>query len=175
MSVSPVQKLHQLGQSIWYDNIQRRLLMDGTLQGMIQQGEIWGVTSNPTIFNHAITQSNDYEDAITVMAWAGLSSPEIFWNLAVEDVQLAADLFLPVFQSTNGMDGYVSLEVDPRLANDARKTVTEALKLWRRVDRPNLMIKIPATRQGLKAIRVAIAAGINVNVTLIFRGSVMLK
>lgn len=162
------QKLLESGQSLWYDNIQRALIKNGTLKQMIELGEIRGITSNPTIFNMAISKSRDYDSAIAPMAWAGWSAEEMFYQLAVEDIQSAADLFLPLYQESHGADGYVSLEVSPYLARDAQGTLQEALALWKRVDRPNLMIKIPATREGLTAIREAIAQGINVNVTLIF-------
>ena len=164
-----IAQLHELGQSLWFDNIQRRLLENGVLAKMIQDGDIRGVTSNPSIFNNAIAKTNDYDAALKPMAWAGWSAEEIFWQLAVEDIQAAADLFKPLYDSTHGGDGYVSLEVNPYLANDTEKTVSEARRLWTLVDRPNLMVKIPATQAGIPAIQQAIAAGINVNVTLIFR------
>ncbi len=166
--MSAIQKLHKLGQSLWYDNIQRRLIENGELAGMIRRGEIRGVTSNPTIFHNAIARSHDYDSSLTPMAWAGWSAEEIFYQLAIEDIRAAADLFAPLYQESAGGDGYVSLEVSPYLANDAQGTLSEAKLLWARVDRPNLMIKIPATRAGLPAIRDAIAAGMNINVTLIF-------
>ncbi len=160
--------LHKLGQSLWYDNIQRSLLDNGQLKGMIDRGEIKGVTSNPSIFHNAIAKTNDYDAALKPLAWSGLSAEEIFWELAVKDIQDAADLFLPLYQETNKKDGYVSLEVSPFLARDSKGTASEAKRLWKKVNRPNLMIKIPATKEGLPAIRESIAAGINVNVTLIF-------
>ncbi len=163
-----IAKLHTLGQSLWYDNIQRRLLENGALAKMIRDGDIRGVTSNPSIFNNAIAKTNDYDAALKPMAWAGWGAEEIFWQLAVEDIQAAADLFRPLYDSTNGGDGYVSLEVNPYLANDTEKTISEARRLWALVNRPNLMVKIPATQAGIPAIQQAIAAGINVNVTLIF-------
>lgn len=163
-----IAQLHALGQSLWYDNIQRRLLENGGLAKMIRDGDIRGVTSNPSIFNNAIAKSSDYDSALKPMAWAGWGAEEIFWQLAVEDIQAAADLFRPLYDSTKGGDGYVSLEVSPYLANDTEKTVSEARRLWALVDRPNLMVKIPATKAGIPAIQQAIAAGINVNVTLIF-------
>jgi transaldolase len=162
------QKAYQLGQSIWYDNIQRRLLENGELAGMIEQGEIYGVTSNPSIFHNSIAKSGDYDAALIPLAKAGKSAVEIFEALAVEDIRQAADLFASLYESTDGGDGFVSLEVDPDLANNTEKTLSEAKRLWKLVDRPNLMIKIPATKEGLPAITAAIAAGINVNVTLIF-------
>jgi len=166
--MNAIKKLYELGQSIWYDNIQRGLLESGELADMIQRGDIYGVTSNPSIFQNAIARTNDYDAALKSMAWAGWSSIDIFYQLAVEDIQAAADLFTPLYQQTHGGDGYVSLEVSPYLANDTQGTIEEVRRLWQRVDRPNLMVKIPATMAGIPAIRAAIAEGINVNVTLIF-------
>lgn len=161
-------RLLEAGQSVWYDNIQRSLLKNGALAGMIQRGEIRGVTSNPTIFMNAITKSQDYDDSLLPLIGSGLSDEEIFFRLAIEDIQAAADLFLPLYQQTGGGDGYVSLEVSPYLANDTARTLSQAKELWQRVNRPNLMVKIPATKAGIPAVTDAIAAGINVNVTLIF-------
>jgi len=164
------QKLYASGQSIWYDNIQRSLLgeRNGGLAGMIARGEIRGVTSNPTIFMNAIVKSQDYDDGLYPLAKAGKKAEEIFWRLAIEDIQRAADLFRPMYDESDGGDGYVSLEVNPYLAQDAQGTVAAAQWIWQRVNRPNLMVKIPATWAGLSAIAGAIAAGINVNATLIF-------
>lgn len=161
-------KLLEFGQSVWYDNIQRSLLKNGELAGMIQRGEIRGVTSNPSIFMNAITKSQDYDSSLLPLVKTGQSPEEIFFQLAIEDIQDAADLFLPLYQQSGGGDGYVSLEVNPFLANDTANTLAQVKKLWQRVNRPNLMIKIPATNKGLPAITAAIEAGINVNVTLIF-------
>lgn len=163
-----VQQLAELGQSLWYDNIERGLLENGGMAGMIDRGEIRGVTSNPTIFMNAITRSADYDAGLAPLVEAGHSAEDIFWQLAIEDIQAAADLFLPLYRQTDGGDGFVSLEVNPALAHDTEATLHEAQTLWHRVDRPNLMVKIPATQAGIPAIRAAIAAGINVNVTLIF-------
>jgi len=162
------QQLHQFGQSIWYDNVERRLLNNGELADMIARGEIRGVTSNPTIFMNAVTKSNDYDAGLAPLAKAGKTGEEIFWDLAIEDIQAAADLLRPLYEASNKEDGYVSLEVNPYLANDTQATLSEAKRLWKRVNRPNLMVKIPATVEGLPAILYAIEAGINVNVTLIF-------
>jgi transaldolase len=162
------QQLHQVGQSIWYDNVERRLLNNGELAGMIARGEIRGVTSNPTIFMNAITRSHDYDAGLVPLAKAGKTGEEIFWDLAIEDIQAAADLLRPVYEESSKGDGYVSLEVNPYLANDTQATLSEAKRLWKRVNRPNLMVKIPATVEGLPAIMFATEAGINVNVTLIF-------
>jgi transaldolase len=166
--VNTTQQLHAARQSVWYDNIQRGLLRSGELAGMIARGEIRGVTSNPTIFMNAITKSQDYDAGLVPLAKAGLKAEDIFWQLAIEDIQAAADLFRPLYEQSVAGDGYVSLEVSPYLAHDTEGTLAEAKRLWQRVGRPNLMIKIPATVAGLPAITAAIAAGINVNVTLIF-------
>lgn len=166
--MNTVQQLHIAGQSVWYDNIQRGLLVNGELAGMIARGEIRGVTSNPTIFMNAIVKSHDYDAGLIPLAKAGKGAEEIFWQLAVEDIQAAADLFRPLYDETAGGDGYVSLEVNPYLAHDAEGTFEAAKWIWQRVNRPNLMVKIPATKAGLPAITAAIAEGINVNVTLIF-------
>lgn len=166
--MNTTQQLHQLGQSVWYDNIQRSLLKNGELAGMISRGEIRGVTSNPSIFMNAITSSDEYDTDLLPLGQSGMDALEIFFTLAIEDIQAAADLFLPLYQQTNGGDGYVSLEVSPYLAYDPNATFSQAKQLWERVNRPNLMIKIPATQAGVPAITRAITSGINVNVTLIF-------
>jgi len=161
-------KLLEAGQSVWYDNIQRSLLKNGEMAGMIQRGEIRGVTSNPTIFMNAITKSQDYDASLLPLTGTGLSTEEKFFKLAIEDIQAATNLFLQLYQQTKGGDGFVSLEVSPYLANDTASTLAQAKELWKRVNRPNLMIKIPATKAGIPAIADAIAAGLNINVTLIF-------
>lgn len=166
--MSSVIQLHLLGQSIWYDNLKRSLIQDGTIQGMIERREILGITSNPSIFESAIKSDDDYDADLQAMSWAGLSSEEMFYTLAIKDIQDAADLFLPYYKASNGADGFVSLEVNPNLADDTQGTIAEAKWLWAEVNRPNLMVKIPATKAGLPAITEAIAAGVNVNVTLIF-------
>lgn len=166
--MNPVHRLLEVGQSVWYDNIQRALLQNGSLEGMIRRGEIRGVTSNPTIFMNAITKSRDYDNSLTPLVGSGLSPEQVFFHLAIEDIQAATDLFSTLYQESSRGDGYVSLEVSPDLANDADGTFQQAKELWRRVDRPNLMIKIPATQEGLPAISQAVAAGLNINVTLIF-------
>jgi transaldolase len=163
-----ISEMKLIGQSIWYDNIERKLLDDGTLAGMVERGEISGITSNPSIFNNAISNSNEYDQEIESLTRKGVSREDIYERLAVRDIQRAADLFLPLYQDTNGADGYVSLEVSPYLAHETEQTISDAKKLWKMVDRPNLMIKIPATLEGLPAITEVISAGINVNVTLIF-------
>ncbi len=168
MSKSSLQQLVDAGQSPWLDNIDRRLLKDGGLAQLITDGDVTGVTSNPTIFNNAIGGSRIYDETIQPMALAGSDPESIFFQLAIEDIRNAADLFRPIYDQTKGADGYVSLEVSPKLAHSTRKTVEQAKWLWQLLDRPNVMIKIPATLQGLPAITAVIAEGINVNVTLIF-------
>lgn len=168
MSKSSLQQLVDAGQSPWLDNIDRRLLKDGGLAKLIAEGDVTGVTSNPTIFNNAIGGSRIYDETIQPMALAGSDTESIFFQLAIEDIRDAADLFRPIYDQTNGADGYVSLEVSPKLARSTKKTVEQAKWLWNLLDRPNVMIKIPATLQGLPAITSVIAEGINVNVTLIF-------
>ena len=166
--MSAADKLHILGQSVCYDNIRRSLIVDGTLMDMIERRDILGLTSNPSIFMKAIANSDDYKTDLQPMALAGLEPLDIFYRLAIQDVQDVADLFRPYYDASGGADGYVSLEVNPRLAQDTEGTIKEALWLWEIVDRPNLFVKIPGTKEGLPAITEAIAAGININVTLIF-------
>ncbi|MFC2064961.1 transaldolase [Chloroflexota bacterium] len=165
---NPIQEVINLGQSIWFDNIQRRAIKNGELKYLIDSGDIRGITSNPSIFNQAITNSDDYDEDIKNLAANGLNSQEVFWKLAVKDIQDASDLFLPLYYETKGKDGFVSLEVNPEYSQDPTATFLEAKGLWAEVDRPNLMIKIPATQKCIPAIKESIAFGINVNVTLIF-------
>ena len=165
---NPLVELQKLGQSPWHDNIRRELLTSGKLRKMVENGDVTGLTSNPTIFEQAIGGSDHYDDQLRELARRGRKAEEIFDALAIEDIRNAADVFRIVFDRTNGLDGYVSLEVAPRWANDTETTVREAHRLWKAVDRPNLMIKVPATRPGLPAIRRCIADGLNINVTLIF-------
>jgi transaldolase len=165
---SPIQQLHTLGQSLWYDNIQRRLLESGELANLIGRGDIRGITSNPSIFHNAIANTDDYDSALLPLAWSGWKAEQIFWQLAIEDIRRACDLFLPLYQASEGADGYVSLEVSPTLAHQTDATLAQVRQLWEWVKRPNLMVKIPATPEGIPAVRAAIAAGINVNITLIF-------
>ncbi len=166
--MDPVQQIHQLGQSIWYDNIQRGMLLHGHLKELVQGGVIRGVTSNPSIFQNAIANSDEYDPEIQNMSWSGLPAEEIYLQLAIEDIKNAADLFLPLYKTTAGHDGFVSLEVSPKLAMDTEATVREAQELWRLINRPNLMIKIPATTPGLPAMTACLEMGININATLIF-------
>jgi transaldolase len=160
--------LHNLGQSLWLDNITRDLLNSGTLKRYIDELSVTGLTSNPTIFDHAIKNSSSYDAAIRKKLDEGKSGEELFFELAVEDLTRAADLFRPVFDRTNGVDGWVSLEVSPLLAHDAASTLAAAKSLHARAGGPNLLIKIPGTKEGLPAIEESIFAGVPINVTLLF-------
>jgi transaldolase len=162
------QKLHNLGQSLWLDNITRDLLESGTLRYYRDELSVTGLTSNPTIFDQAIKNSPSYDDAIRQKLADGKSGEELFFELALEDLMLAADLFRPVHDHTSGVDGWVSLEVSPLLAHDTSSTVAEAKDLHAKANRPNLFIKIPGTKEGLPAIEEAIFAGVPINVTLLF-------
>ena len=160
--------LHDLGQSIWLDNITRNLLNTGGLRRYIDEFSVTGLTSNPTIFEHAIKNGDDYDDAIKRKVADGKSGEELFFELAIEDLTQAADLFRPVYDRTGGLDGWVSLEVSPLLAYDAKSTIKAAKELHAQARRPNVMIKIPGTPQGLPAIEESIFAGVPINVTLLF-------
>src|SRR5271155_4311064 len=162
------QKLHALGQSLWLDNITRDLLNSGTLRRYIDELSVTGLTSNPTIFDHAIANSSAYDDAIREKAPKAGSGEDLFFDLALEDLIRAADLFQPVFARTDGVDGWVSLEVSPLFAHDTNRTLADAKALHGRGGKPNLFIKIPGTKEGLPAIEEAISAGVPVNVTLLF-------
>jgi transaldolase len=166
--MKPTQKLHDLGQSLWLDNITRDLLNSGTLRYYRDELSVTGLTSNPTIFDHAIKNSTAYDEAIRQKLDEGKSGEELFFELALEDLVLAAELFRPIYDRTSGVDGWVSLEVSPLLAHDTETTLAEAKDLHARADRPNLFIKIPGTKEGLPAIEEAIFAGVPVNVTLLF-------
>ena len=162
------QQLHELGQSLWLDNITRELLIDGTLQRYISEFSVTGLTSNPTIFDQAMKNGSAYDGAIRQKTIEGKSGEVLFLELALEDLTGAADLFRPVYDATAGVDGRVSLEVSPLLANDAANTVKQAVQLHARAQRPNLFIKIPGTREGVLAIEQSIVAGVPINVTLLF-------
>lgn len=164
----PTQQLHDAGQSLWLDNITRGLLTGGILGRYIGEFSVTGLTSNPTIFDRAIKNSSDYDDAIRLGLEEGKSGESLFFDLALEDLTQAADLFRPVYDKTDGLDGWVSLEVSPLLAHDTAGTVAAAKELHGRSGRPNLFIKIPGTREGLPAIEEAVFAGVPVNVTLLF-------
>jgi transaldolase len=162
------QDLHDLGQSLWLDNITRNLLKTGVLRRYIDEWSVTGLTSNPTIFDHAIKSSSDYDGAIKSKLAEGKSGEKLFFELALEDLTQAADLFRPIHDRTCGVDGWVSLEVSPLLAHDTKSTIAVAKELHARAGRPNLLIKIPGTPEGLPAIEEAIFAGVPVNVTLLF-------
>ena len=163
-----VKRIHSFGQSIWLDFIARSIINSGELKKLIDEDGIRGVTSNPAIFEKAITSSSDYDQDIRELAEKTTDNEEIFFGVAIKDIQSAADLFKGVYEESNGEDGYVSLEVSPFLALDTEKTAAQAVELWEKVDRKNVMIKIPGTKPGLSAIRDSIAKGININVTLLF-------
>src|SRR2546429_2763507 len=162
-----MQALLDLGQSVWLDYLRRGMLQSGELQRMIDDG-LRGMTSNPTIFEHAIGGSTDYDDALSRVAASSRTDREIFDLLAVEDVRTAADAFRPVYDASRGADGFVSLEVSPTLARDTAGAIGEARRLWAAVDRPNVMIKVPGTREGWPAIEQLLTDGLNVNITLLF-------
>ena len=160
--------LHELGQSLWLDNITRNLLNTGVLRRYIDELSVTGLTSNPTIFDHAIKNSRDYDDAIKRKLAEGKSGEKLFFELALDDLTQAADLFRPIYDRTCGVDGWVSLEVSPLLAHDTKSTIAAAKELHAQARRPNVFIKIPGTPEGLPAIEEAIFAGVPVNVTLLF-------
>jgi transaldolase len=162
------QTLHEMGQSLWLDNVSRGLLASGTLRRYVEDLSVTGLTSNPTIFDNAIEKSHDYDEAIRRKVGEGLSGESLFFDLALEDLRQAADLFRPIHERTRGVDGWASLEVSPLLAHDTSLTVAAARELHARGDRPNLFIKIPGTREGLPAIEESVFAGVPINVTLLF-------
>ena len=166
--MNPLVELQAHGQSFWYDNIRRKLLEDGTLRKLIAADGLRGMTSNPSIFEKAIGQSDDYDKQMAELVSTGLDTKGIYETMAITDIQMACDLFADLYARSDGGDGYVSLEVSPYLARDTEGTVIEAQRLFVAVDRPNLMIKVPATNAGIPAIRELISAGINVNITLMF-------
>jgi len=168
MNKKNLTSLNHLGQSIWLDFIDRTILTDGTLVKLIEQDKLAGLTSNPAIFEKAISQDTAYSDDIKRLNTTDVTTETIYTSLVLEDIGRAADLFLPVYTSSAGRDGYVSIEVSPLLARDTKASVKEARDLWAHLKRPNIMIKIPGTEEGLKAVRILLAEGINVNVTLLF-------
>lgn len=165
---NPIREIAKLGQSVWYDQVRRALFTSGELARMIEEDDLRGVTSNPTIFEKAIGGSPDYNEALAELAEKGLNTNDIYENLAVDDIGRAADLLLPVYEKTNAVDGYISLEVSPTLAHDTEGTIADAVRLFGWLGKPNVMIKVPATPAGIPAIEELISRGINVNVTLIF-------
>ncbi|RKY53149.1 MAG: transaldolase [Candidatus Neomarinimicrobiota bacterium] len=166
--MNPLIKLNKFGQSVWLDYIRRDMIHNGELQDLIKNDGLSGITSNPAIFEKAIANSSIYKDPIRKLTDQGLPALKIYDILSIKDVRDAADCFRPVYNKTHGRDGFVSLEVNPHLAHDTEETITEARRLWHELDRPNVMIKVPATIEGLPAITQLISEGINVNVTLIF-------
>ncbi|MFB3887184.1 MAG: transaldolase, partial [Thermodesulfobacteriota bacterium] len=166
--MKPTQQLHDLGQSLWLDNITRGLLTKGTLRHYIEELSVTGLTSNPTIFDHAIKNTDFYNDAIRQKVREGRSGENLFFDLALEDLTRAADLFRPIHDATGGMDGWVSLELSPLLAYDTKSSIREAKSLYARAKRPNLFIKIPGTPEGIPAIEESTFAGVPINVTLLF-------
>ncbi len=168
MSKNPLRKLESYGQSIWMDFIRRGTITSGELKKWIDEDGVSGVTSNPSIFEKAIGGSHDYDRSIRALASQGKSIEEIYQAISVEDIQMAADLFRPQFDRLEGKDGFVSIEVSPRLAYDTEGTIAEAHRLWEAVNRPNVMVKVPATREGIPAIRQLLADGLNINITLLF-------
>jgi transaldolase len=167
MSKTILNDLANLGQSLWVDNISCSMIVNGQLKDLIDQG-LRGQTSNPTIFKQAISTSNDYDQRIQQLSESGASTFEIYDELTIKDVADAADLFKGVFEKTKGLDGYVSLEINPKLGNEFETQLKEGVRLWKKLNRPNVMIKVPATKNGLNVVEGLIAEGINVNVTLIF-------
>ena len=161
-------RLTALGQSIWYDNITRGLIASGELAGLIRDHSLRGMTSNPTIFEKAVAGSSDYDEEIQSLAKSGLSPEQIVEALMIKDVRAAADVFRPVYNESGHGDGTVSIEVSPRLSNDTAGTVEAARRIWKTLDRPNVMVKIPATEAGIPAIAQALSEGININITLLF-------
>jgi transaldolase / glucose-6-phosphate isomerase len=165
---NPLLKVREFGQSIWLDFLRRKLISSGELKGLIEEDGLRGITSNPSIFDKAIAGSHDYDVDIRGLALQGKSAEEIYEVLTIKDVQDAADLFRPLYNASGGESGFVSLEVNPHLAHDVEGTVSEARRLWKELDRPNVFIKVPATMEGLECIRRLIGEGININVTLLF-------
>jgi transaldolase len=168
MARNKLQELHDAGQSIWLDSIDRRILHDGELDRRVREDSLTGMTSNPTIFQKALASSNAYDEQIVAAEEEGHSSWELFELLETTDVRAACDAFAGVYSSTRGADGYVSIEISPGVSHDANAAIEEARRLWKTVDRPNVMVKVPGTVEGAVAVRRLIAEGINVNITLLF-------
>jgi transaldolase len=165
---NPWKEVERLGQSLWYDNLSRAFISGGKIAGMINDLGLCGITSNPSIFEKSISGSDEYDADIEKAIHDGLTTSEIYERLTTDDVRNAADVMRRVFDRTNGMDGYVSIEVEPRLANNTEGTIEAARRLWKTVNRPNVMIKIPGTPEGIPAIRQCLSEGININITLLF-------
>ncbi|MBV9772885.1 MAG: transaldolase, partial [Gemmatimonadetes bacterium] len=165
---SPIFELHRLGQSVWLDYISRGMMDKGELEEMIREYDLRGVTSNPSIFQQAIAEGDAYDEALEKLASEGVDGDRAFESVAVADIQRAADLFRGIYDETGGEDGYVSIEVSPTLADDTQRTLEDARRLWKEVDRPNVMIKVPGTEAGIPAIEQLLSEGVNVNITLLF-------
>ncbi len=165
---NPLQQLQSLGQSVWYDNIDRSQLVSGQFKRMLDEDSITGVTANPTIFEKSVSAGHAYDEQMNKLIQEGKGTNEIYEVMIIQDIRTVADLLRPIYDRTNGLDGYVSLEVSPELAHDTDGTIAEVRRFYKMVDRPNLMIKIPGTPEGLPAIRQALVEGININITLIF-------
>lgn len=165
---NPLHGLHAQGQSVWLDYIRRGIIDNGELRGMMDEYDLRGVTSNPSIFEEAMGKSDDYDDELEELAAGGAEAGAAFEQMAVKDIQRTCDVFRPVYDAAGGHDGFVSLEVSPLLADDAERTMDEARKLWKLVDRPNLMIKVPGTEAGIPAVEQLLSEGLNVNITLLF-------
>lgn len=168
LKMNKVKNIHDLGQSIWLDFFDRQLMDSGKLQQLIDEDGLSGITSNPSIFEKAVSGSADYDDDIKKLSGENKSNEEIFFGFATNDIRRATDIMKPVYEEAKGTDGFVSLEVSPHLANDTEGTIKQARELWKSVDRKNVMIKIPGTKEGLPAIRKCISEGININITLLF-------
>lgn len=166
--MNPLNKIREQGQSIWLDLLDREIMNSGKLKNLIDNDDLRGLTSNPSIFEKAISGSADYDKDISTNSKEESDNSAIFFNMAIADIQQAADIFKPVYDKTGGKDGFVSLEVSPYLARDTDGTIAQARELWKRVDRKNVMIKIPGTKEGLPAIRECLREGININVTILF-------
>src|SRR5438094_2453013 len=165
---NPLLQLKELGQSVWYDNIDRTQLTNGQFQRLLDEDGVVGVTANPTIFDKSIGSGHAYDEQINQLIKEGKSTNEIYEALVIQDIRTVSDLLRPIYDRTEGKDGYVSLEVSPDLAHDTDGTLSEVRRFWKMVDRPNLMIKIPGTPEGIPAVRQALSEGINDNITLIF-------
>ncbi len=165
---NPLQQLKNFGQSVWYDNIDRSQLVSGQFQGLLDNDGVVGVTANPTIFQKSISAGHAYDEQMSQLISEGKNSSDIYEAMIIQDIRAVADLLRPIYDRTNMVDGYVSLEVSPDLAHDTDATIAEVRRFWKMVDRPNLLVKIPATPEGIPAIHTALSEGINVNITLIF-------
>jgi transaldolase len=165
---NPLLQLQALGQSVWLDDIDRGQLRSGLFERLIDEDGLSGATGNPTIFEHSITHDSTYDEQMRLLVAQGKSAQEIYEKLAITDVQTVSDLLRPLYDRTNGQDGFVSIEVSPYLAHETQATLAEVRRFWQTIDRPNLMVKIPSTRAGVPAIRQALSEGVNINITLIF-------